>query len=63
MDCKSASFLQRLKEKSMVRKAQKMGSDVESDVMADLRIDRVLRMRDTVKNTSKFVPNCLEHIL
>lgn len=52
-----------LKQKSMVRKAQKMGSDMESGVVADLCIDRIFRMRDMVKNTSEINPKSLEHYI
>lgn len=52
-----------LKEKSMVKKAQKMGSDVESGVVTDLQIERIFRRRDMVKNTSEINPKSLEHIV
>lgn len=51
-----------LKEKSMVRKAQKMGSDVESGVMTELQIERIFRRRDMVKNTSEINPKSLQHV-
>lgn len=50
------------KKEITVRKAQKMGSNVESGVMADLRIGRIFRIRDMVKNTSEIIPKSLAHI-
>lgn len=52
-----------LKEKSMVRKTQKMGLYVESGVMTDLHIDRIFRRKDMAKNTSEINPKSLEHIV